>query len=151
MYFWETVFQEVCGVCGLRFLKRCLQVLRSVLPPFFACSLIIHCPLVFFFCPSNWPRARHRLTLTELCHNYIIFFEVGMNFIVSVPNRTVVIKILKTNNKKAAITNNTPHEILKTMTNYSLKADLKTYFALSLHPHSSSGNTLCFAIIDFGT
>lgn len=74
-----------------------------------------------------------------------------MNFIVSVLNRTLVIKILKTNNKKAAITNNTPHEILKTMTNYSLKADLKTYFALSLHPHNSSGNTLCFAIVDFGT
>ena len=67
----------------------------------------------FFFCPSDWLRARHRLTLTELYHNHIIFFEVGMNFTVSVLNRTLVIKILKNNNKKAAITNNMPHEILK--------------------------------------
>ena len=36
-----------------------------------------------------------------------------MNFTVSVLNRTLVIKILKNNNKKAAITNNMPHEILK--------------------------------------
>ena len=76
MYFWEMVFQEVCrpGFVHWGFWKDAYWFSDLSSLCFFACSLIIHCPLIFF-CPSGWQRAQHRLTLTELYHNYTIFLR----------------------------------------------------------------------------